>query len=156
MFKRAAYVRKTVPLTPAVGHGRYAESAAVVRAVPKELVKAKPGKRAPTVVEKDWIERCVRFGCVACWLDGNQPRPTAYHHIVDGGRRLGHLFGFGLCDPGHHQGGRPLGLISRHPFKGQFESKYGSEFNMLAMMKVKLRVYDEALYAVAAMREVAK
>ena len=39
-------------------------------------------------------------------------------------------------------------LISRHPFKAQFELKYGSEFNILALMKVKLRVYDEALYDV--------
>ena len=146
-FARPAYSRATVPLTPASGRGVIRAVDGEVRAAPKG-VAAKPGKRAPTVEEKAWIEACIRFGCVACWLDGNQPRPTAYHHIVDGGRRLGHLFGFGLCDPGHHQNGQQFGLISRHPFKAQFELKYGSEFNILALMKVKLRVYDEALYDV--------
>lgn len=149
-FARQFEPRPTKPLTPAVGGGVYARASEVVVALPKG-VKAKPGKRAPTVEEKDWIERCIRFGCVACWLDGYQPRPTAFHHIVVGGRRLGHLYGFGLRDPGHHQNGQQFGLISRHPFKAQFEAKYGSEFNILALMKVKLRVYDEALYQVAEM-----
>lgn len=137
MFKRPAYSRTSATPVPATRKASYAASAGL--AVPKEPVKAKPGKRAPTVEESAWIKACIRFGCVACWLEGKQSRPTAYHHIVEGGRRLGHLFGFGLCDPGHHQGGQPLGLVSRHPYKARFEAKYGKETNLLELMREKLK-----------------
>lgn len=95
--------------------------------------KAKSGKRAPTKVEREWMDWIVARGCVACSIDG-QPagRPTAVHHILRGGVRLGHLFTLPLCDPGHHQGGQPLGLISRHPDKAQFEKRYGPEMRLLA------------------------
>jgi hypothetical protein len=118
-----------------------------VRAVPKG-VTAKPGKRAPTVEEKRWMDAIVRFGCVACYLDGmeSQPMRTAVHHILRGGQRIGHLFTLPLCDPGHHQNGQQYGLISRHPHKARFEAKYGAEIELLAMLKVKLGIYTEARY----------
>jgi hypothetical protein len=114
--------------------------------VPKGI-KAKPGKRRPNAVEERWIKTALEFGCVACWLDRVPSRPAAFHHIVDGGRRLGHLVGFGLCDPGHHQGGQPLGLVSRHPNKARFEAKYGKEFELLALVKKQTGVFSEAEYA---------
>lgn len=101
-----------------------------VVAMPKG-VKAKKGKRAPTVEEKRWMDAIVRFGCVACWLDEESPRQTAVHHILRGGMRMGHRFTLPLCDPGHHQGGQELGLTSRHPFKTRFEKKYGTEDELL-------------------------
>lgn len=125
--------------------GVYAPAANEPVSVPKGI-EAKPGKRSRTVIESEWIARAVEFGCMACWLDRMPSRPTAYHHIVVGGRRLGHLFGFGLCQPGHHMDGAELGLISRHPYKARFEAKYGTEFELLAKLKTKLGVFDEARY----------
>jgi hypothetical protein len=100
--------------------------------------KARPGKRAPTKAERAWMDAIVAFGCVACRIDGVPPRPTAVHHIVDGGRRMGHLFTLGLCDPGHHQGGQSLGLISRHPWKKRFTDRYGSEEELLARLRSEI------------------
>jgi hypothetical protein len=123
----------------------FAANDAVV-AVPKSI-KAKPGKRAPTVEEKRWMDAIVEHGCIACVLDGHSPRPTAVHHILRGGRRIGHLFTLPLCDPGHHQNGDSLGLVSRHPNKARFEAKYGKEMDLLAALKVKLGFFDQASYA---------
>lgn len=95
--------------------------------------KAKPGKRTPTKREADWMDKIVRLGCVACFIDGHAPRTTAVHHMLRGGVRMGHLFTIGLCDPGHHQGGTEFGLISRHPYKARFEERYGPESQLLAI-----------------------
>jgi hypothetical protein len=107
-------------------------------AVPKGE-KAKPGKRKPTVAEQAWMEAIVAYGCIACRSDGLAPRPTAVHHIVRGGQRMGHLFTLPLCDPGHHQGGQPLGLISRHPWKARFEAQYGTEMELLERLRAELK-----------------
>lgn len=98
--------------------------------VPK-AIKARPGKRAPTVEERAWLDAIVSYGCVACRIDGYGYVPPAVHHIVRGGRRLGHLFSLPLCDPGHHQNGADRGFISRHPWKARFEARYGSEESLL-------------------------
>lgn len=104
--------------------------------VPKEEA-AKPGKRAPTAAEREWMDWIVAFGCVACRLDGVSPRPTAVHHLLRGGLRIGHLHSIGLCDPGHHQNGAALGLVSRHPWKARFEAKYGTEAELLAWLRAQ-------------------
>jgi hypothetical protein len=100
--------------------------------------RAKPGKRAPTKAEREWLDAIVRFGCIACWLDGLGHRPPAVHHILRGGRRMGHLHSIGLCDPGHHQNGAALGMVSRHPWKARFEAKYGTELELLARLRAEI------------------
>lgn len=128
--------REPVLLVPVRGgpRGVYAPSSEVVVVVPKEPA-AKPGKRAPTVEEAAWMASIVSLGCIACLLDGCLPRPTAVHHILRGGRRIGHMATLPLCDPGHHQGGQPLGLISRHPWKARFEKLYGAEMDLLVLVQ---------------------
>jgi hypothetical protein len=116
-------------------------SAGVVVSVPKG-VKAKPGKRTPTVEEARWMQQIVEHGCVACWMDGREPvkGETAVHHILSGGRRIGHLYTIPLCDPGHHQGGASRGMVSRHPWKARFEKRYGKEMDLLAALMVELKI----------------
>lgn len=71
------------------------------------------------------------IGCVVCLLFYCAPRtPGAVHHLLRGGRRIGHLSTICLCDPGHHQNA-PAGKISRHPNKSAFEQAYGSEETLL-------------------------
>jgi hypothetical protein len=59
------------------------------------------------------------------------------HHVLSGGRRIGHLSTLPLCDPGHHQGGQSLGMVSRHPWKAQFEAKYGTEQELLDRLRAE-------------------
>jgi hypothetical protein len=104
---------------------------------PKD-VKAKPGKGAPNREEREWMDSLVAHGCICCILDGQQPRETAVHHILRGGRRMGHLYTIPLCDPGHHQGGQSLGMVSRHPWKARFEAKYGTELELLYLVQKRI------------------
>lgn len=101
-----------------------------VVAVPKGPA-CKPGKRAPTAAEKAWMDGITALGCIACLIDGQPGTPGAVHHILSGGRRMGHMHTICLCDPGHHQHGQQLGKVSRHPFKARFEGQYGSESDLL-------------------------
>lgn len=137
-------MRKPLPprtkSVPQRGTGRGAITAvdAEVRAVPKGAT-AKPGKRTPTVEEAAWMDRIIAHGCVACLIDRVPPRPAEVHHILRGGRRIGHLFTIPLC-PGHHRDGTGApGLIARHPFKARFEARYGNEELLLSDLRHKLR-----------------
>jgi hypothetical protein len=98
---------------------------------------ARPGKRAPTVAEREWMDRIVAWGCVACWLDGMGRVEPCVHHILRGGRRMGHLFTLPLCGA-HHQHDTASGLIARHPFKARFEEKYGSESKLLEWLRLEI------------------
>jgi len=68
-------------------------------------------------------------------LAGNKPRPLtgaeAVHHLLRGGQRMGHMWAIGLCEPGHHQNGQPLGMTSRHPWRTRFEREFGTELDLL-------------------------
>ena len=99
---------------------------------------AKPGKTAPTAEESRWMSAIVGFGCIACRIDRQPPRPAAVHHILRGGVRMGHLWTIPLCDPGHHKDGTAFGLISRHPDKARFEDAYGTEAQLLLMVRAEI------------------
>lgn len=103
-------------------------------AIPKE-VTARKGKRTPTKEERAWMDAITALGCIACLIDGRERVPGAVHHILRGGHRIGHSHTICLCDPGHHQHGQQMGLISRHPWKAQFEARYGTEAELLELTK---------------------
>lgn len=146
-MKRSSLQRKPPPRvrSPLIGmrtepRGVMTQSGADVVAVPKDA-RAKPGKRAPTADEARWMDAIVRYGCIACRIDGHEPRPTAVHHILRGGVRIGHLHTLPLCDTpdgGHHQNGAAIGLVSRHPWKVRFEQRYGSEDSLLHKLRSAL------------------
>ena len=73
--------------------------------VPKSA-PTKPGKHAPTVAESAWMDSITALGCISCHIDGHPETPGAVHHILSGGRRMGHMHTICLCDPGHHQNGQ--------------------------------------------------
>ena len=81
-----------------------------------------------TVEEDRWISDCIRLGCIVCRIQGRGYVPCEFHHMLSGGIRMGHLFGFGLCSPGHHRNcPKGYGEVSRHPNKAEFERRYGTE-----------------------------
>ncbi len=130
--------RRTLPprvkSIPQRGTGRGVISAVGDAVVAQQKgVKCKPGKQKPTKEEAEWMDRIVRLGCIVCWNEGRRGEPPDVHHILSGGRRMGHLFTIPLC-PGHHRGGVP-GMIARHPWKARFEAAYGYEIDLLAWVK---------------------
>lgn len=95
--------------------------------------------KPPTKPEREWMARIADIGCIACRNDGISS-PASVHHIVQGNRRLGHLFTLPLCHP-HHQGdGRAVPSV--HFTKRTFVARYGSELDLLAELQVELGVYD--------------
>lgn len=51
--------------------------------------------------------------------------------LLKSGRRMGHMFTLPLC-PLHHRGGRnDAQCVSRHPYRDQFERRYGTEASLL-------------------------
>lgn len=98
--------------------------------------------RTPNKLEREWMNRIADLGCVACKQDGIES-PASVHHIIQGNRRLGHLYSIGLCYP-HHQGdGRQVPSV--HFTKRTFVQRYGSELELLAGLQVQLGVFDKVI-----------
>lgn len=103
-----------------------------IRATGKPRQKAlKSRKIPPTAAESEWMAAIAEMGCCVCLKFHKVFTPAAVHHIVEGQRRVGHMFTIPLCDPGHHQNSPTPLKISRHPHKARFEKKYGTEYELL-------------------------
>lgn len=100
--------------------------------------------KSPTKAERAWMDRVRALGCVACEKDGQPGTPAEIHHITDTGRRMGHLFTLPLCHWHHRDGGEDWPAV--HPFRKRFEAKYGTQLELLAELKKRLGVFDEARY----------
>jgi len=98
--------------------------------------------KPPTKAEREWMARIADLGCVACRKDG-ESTPASVHHIVQGNRRLGHLFTLPLCQP-HHQGDGHR-VPSVHFAKRTFVQRYGSELELLAGLQVEFGIYDKVV-----------
>jgi len=98
--------------------------------------------KPPNKAEREWMSAIAELGCVACRQDGISS-PASVHHIVQGNRRLGHLFTLPLCYL-HHQGdGRQVPSV--HFAKRTFVQRYGSELELLAGLQVELGTYDKVI-----------
>ena len=86
-----------------------------------------------THAEQSWMDAISRLGCVVCHLAGHPGTPAVVHHLLSGGRRIGHLSTIPLCEPGHHQyPPKGSGKIARHPTRVAFVLAYGGEEYLLA------------------------
>ena len=101
----------------------------------RKPMKSRGPKMTPTAAERRWMAAVADLGCVVCLKFHHVRTPCAVHHIVEGQRRLGHMFTIGLCDPGHHQNTPTPLKISRHPNKARFEKEYGTEYELLEYTK---------------------
>lgn len=113
-------------------------STAPMKAIGARAKRMRQGKIPANAEEQVWMDKVREFGCIVCYLFHNAKTPCAVHHPLSGGRRMGHLFAIGLCDPGHHQGSPTPDKISRHPNKARFEAAYGTEAELLEVTKTLL------------------
>ena len=69
-------------------------------------------------------------GCIVCRGKGVDS-PAEIHHILSGSRRLGEDYVLGLCQI-HHRGQiNTAEAVSRHPWRREFEARYGTELHLL-------------------------
>lgn len=85
----------------------------------------------PTPAESARISLAKHRGCIACRYDkANSESPIEYHHILVGGRRVGHRYGLALC-AGHHRGVPPYAGVSLMDGSKRFHNRYGSDQTLL-------------------------
>lgn len=88
-----------------------------------------------TKAESEWMDDICRVGCIVCRLFHNVFTPAEVHHLLSGGRRIGHLSTIPLCVL-HHRGGRDDDeVVSRDHNQRRFEARYGTEQSLLARTK---------------------
>jgi hypothetical protein len=87
-----------------------------------------------TKEEKGWFESLHRIGCIVCHLNGIHTPPDI-HHILANGRRQSHLMSIPLCYAHHRMGINNKIATSRHPFKREFEKRYGTEHELYEHVK---------------------
>lgn len=91
-----------------------------------------------TKAERQHLERVAALGCIVCRREGLGESPAIIHHIRTGqgtGQRADHFHTIPLC-PAHHQF-HGVG-ISYHDCPKTWESKFGTEADLLAQVKREL------------------
>lgn len=93
-----------------------------------------------TKAEKEWCDFLISYGCYICRLRNFGYIYPQVHHILKSGRRIDHLHTLPLCFSCHESGVNTTEFVSRHPWKREFERRYGPELDMLAEVQ---RAYRE-------------
>jgi len=100
------------------------------------LHRIMPGSKYPHLrvcvnKEQKRFQDAVRAaGCIVCRGQGVDS-PCEIHHLLRGGRRLGEHYVLGLCQI-HHRGQiNTAETVSRHPWRREFETRYGTELELL-------------------------
>lgn len=91
--------------------------------------------RNPTAEQKRWHDLLVGVvGCIACRVEHGVLNDFCSIHHVDGRTKLhAHWYVLPLC-AGHHQHGTgpdSFPGVAVHPFKAQFEARYGRQADLV-------------------------
>lgn len=98
-----------------------------------------------TIAESAWMDAIQQIGCIACIVDEKPTSIAEIHHMLSGGRRLGHLFTLPLCFWHHRSGRNDEQVVSRDQNQRRFEARYGKESDLLE--KVRQMVLKQRLAA---------
>lgn len=83
-----------------------------------------------TKEQKAFQDRVRRLGCIVCLGQGIHSE-CDLHHLLSGSRRIGEDSVLGLCQI-HHRGQiNTAEAVSRHPWRREFEARYGTEAELL-------------------------
>ena len=92
--------------------------------------------------EHKHLEAVKNLGCVVCrnlgYFTIRDAITADAHHITDVGRRIDHYHTIPLCHIHHRAGWNNEQVVSRHPWRKEFESRYGSEMKLLEQTKREL------------------
>lgn len=131
-MKRSTPMKRGAPLkskTPMARTGML-RTASVKKAAPARAATLKSKQRAVTGAEKVVWSKLAALGCIACMKDGRYNPHVSIHH-VDGRTKPGcHMLVLPLCGPHHQDDGS--GAIAVHPWKAQFEARYGQQLELVA------------------------
>lgn len=83
-----------------------------------------------TKSQKAFQDRVRALGCIVCHGQGVDS-PCDLHHLLRGSRRIGEDSVIGLCPMHHRSGLNTEEFVSRHPWRREFEARYGTEDELL-------------------------
>lgn len=118
-------------------------------------MKTSTGK--PTKAEQDRIDKFRWIGCVVSHVFlGIRDVPYDVHHLVEGGKRMGHAFTIPL-HPWFHRGVPPEGMdvIETTAFYGpslalnpkQFRERFGTDRELLDVTNALIAAHEKAMAA---------
>lgn len=87
--------------------------------------------RKPTKEESEWLAAVADLGCIVCRNEFKIFSPCEIHHLEGSKKPGAHKKTIGLCVPHHRGGYQTAECTSRHPYKYQFQLRYGSEKSLL-------------------------
>lgn len=105
--------------------------------------------------DKQRLDRICRFGCIVCFFEGYADTPAMVHHLREGQgqQKASHQRTIPLCD-GHHQHSVKVGgsiiKLAYHDAPEQWEKRYGTQQEFLALMDRILLLCDEKIEALKA------
>lgn len=106
------------------------------------------GAKRMSATERAHVERVKATPCLACRIEGQQAAPySEAHHLLSGGRRIGHMATIALC-AWHHRG-VPLGGWTVRETRAElgpslmdgskaFRARYGTDTELLEMQRQML------------------
>lgn len=157
-MKRSGFKARTKPLAQVSAKRATILSGTEGKArkpLPLSTKRMKQGRSTgkPTVEEAARFDASARIPCLACLQNfaNGLPMtnlPVESHHILSGGRRLGHLFTIRLCQ--HHHQAVPLPGMGKKAMveqygptlcdqKRAFTATYGQELDLLATQNEMLK-----------------
>lgn len=92
------------------------------------------GKK-PNKAEQKWISAILEHGCVVCRNEMSLFSPAEIHHINGGSK---HLDTLPLCMLHHRGQANTPEFVSRHPFRDEFEHRYGEESVLLEKLRAEI------------------
>ena len=91
----------------------------------------------------EWKRYLHDIGCIVCINTLGVSSPSDIHHIHKNGRRIDDLHTIQLCPMHHRAGFNNKQFVSRHPWKREFESRYGTEWELFEQIKQHVKVLYE-------------
>ncbi len=88
-----------------------------------------------TKADRERFEKLQRLGCVCCRKAGSGYRAPDIHHVLSGGRRMGHQYTLPLCPDHHRWPGHKNGAVvgpSLADGSKKFEAYWGTQLELLA------------------------
>ena len=91
-----------------------------------------------TKEEKEWMDQISQLGCIVCHREFWIETPAEVHHIAGKVKIGSHFATIPLCYEHHRSGRNDEKATSRHPFKREFEKRYGTQTELLQATKERV------------------
>lgn len=87
-----------------------------------------------------WFQALQDLGCIVCLNELGVKSEPDIHHILKNGGRVDDFHTIPLCPTHHRFGVNNDFAVSRHPWKKEFEKRYGTEWELYEQVKRKVEV----------------